>query len=144
MSRVIIIDICYFTMLSSEKCIKTTLIGSCDCKIALFFFDYQSFLKRFNSLLYYSRVITPNALQKVQDRRIFVPSVVHFDLYINNKVISVSKIPLVLFFAFIIPRHNSTLHLPPEIHKTIFIMHLARFSEAVLGADGILLLILSQ
>lgn len=33
---------------------------------------------------------------------------------------------------------------PPEIHKTIFIMHLARFSEAVLGADEKLLLILSQ
>ena len=64
MSRAIIIDICYFTMLSSEKCIKTTLIGSCDCKIALFFFDYQSFLKRFNTLLYYSRVITQMHFRK--------------------------------------------------------------------------------
>lgn len=51
-------------MLSSEKCIKTTLIGSCDCKIALFFFDYQSFLKRFNTLLYYSRVITQMHFRK--------------------------------------------------------------------------------
>lgn len=50
MSREIIIDICYFTMLSSEKCIKTTLIGICDCKITLFFFDYQSFLKGLNTL----------------------------------------------------------------------------------------------
>ena len=39
---------------------------------------------------------------------------------------------------------HSTLHLPLEPHKTIFIMHLPRYSVAVLGADGKLLLFLPQ
>ena len=38
------------------------------------------------------------------------------------------------FLITIISPHNLTLHLSPEIHKTIFIVHLARFSVAVWGA----------
>ena len=34
---------------------------------------------------------------------------------------------------FLISCHNSTLHLPLEPHKTIFIMHLPRYSVAVFG-----------
>ena len=37
----------------------------------------------------------------------------------------------IFFLITIISRHNPTLHLSPEIHITIFIVHLARFSDAV-------------
>ena len=60
-------------------------------------------------------------------------------IYLYNKCLQMDGI---FFLIIIISRHNLTLHLPLGIHKTIFIVHLARFSVAVWGGDGKLLLFL--